>query len=157
MLVPRIDESKREHEQRTRAEAARALAERKRALRREQRPRHGRARAGDAGALIDALERAIVADVARRVSAGALPNAAKRTECEPLGRLRRGLAYACTAVTSDLPGGEVSRAGVVGYSYRAWGSPTTGRFAFCKFSGQPGEGSLVGKPLVKLPKPCGGL
>ena len=155
VLVPRIGESKREHAERERAEKARALAERKRRLRSEQRPRHGRA-TGPGSALVPALERAITADVGRRVAAGALPNIAKRTECERLGERRARIAYYCTAVTSDLPGGDVSREGIVGYAYRALADPATGRFAFCKFTGQPGEGSLIGEPLVALPKPCGG-
>ena len=154
--MPHISESKREDERRARIERAQAIEERKRELRVEQRPRHGRADGRSAVAFMDALERAITADVARRLRAGAVPNPAKRTECERLGRTPGGVAYACTAVTSDLPGGEVSRAGFIGYSYRALGDPATGRFTFCKYSGQPGEGSLVGKPLVPLPRPCGG-
>jgi hypothetical protein len=156
VLIPQISESKREDERRARAEAAQALTERKRALRLEQRPRYGGLLVPGEIPLVRGVERAITADVSRRVRAGALPNPAKRTECERLGRDRGRIAYSCTAVTSDLPGGEVSRAGFVGYAYRALADPATGRFAYCKFSGEAGEGALIGKPLVPLPKPCGG-
>ena len=33
----------------------------------------------------------------------------------------------------------------------------TGRYAYCKISGVPGEGSLEAKREVTVPKACGGL
>ncbi len=156
VLAPRIAESRREHAAQDRADAARALAERKRDLRIEMTPHMGRAEADGAMALQASLERAIVADVALRRTQGTVQNPAKRTECQRLGTIGRRIAYSCTAVTSDIPGGDVSRGGVVGYPYRALGDPHTRRFTFCKVAGRPGEGSNTGRPLVEIPAACGG-
>ena len=156
VMVPRISENKREQERRDRATAARALGELKARIRREQQPRRGRAQTAGVRALERSLEPAIVADVARRLREGTVQNPAIRTECKRLGRIEGKVVFSCTAVTSDLPGGEVSRAGFVGYPYRAMGDPGTRRFSFCKVSGNPGEGSLRGRPLVPFPAACGG-
>jgi hypothetical protein len=156
VMVPRIAGNKRDQARQDRADAARALVERRRALEREQLPRSGRADASGAAALEASLQRAIVADVALRSREGTVHNAAIRAECKRLGTIGSRIAFSCTAVTSDIPGGEVSRGGVVGYPYRALGDPRSRRFSFCKVSGRPGEGSNTGRALVELPAACGG-
>jgi hypothetical protein len=156
VMVPRIIENKRDQDRRDRAADARALVERRLELRREQRPHLGRAETSGAAALEGSLQRAIVADVALRLREGTVHNAAKRADCTRLGTIGSRIAFSCTAVTSDIPGGDVSRGGVVGYPYRALGDPGTRRFTFCKVSGQPGEGSNTGRALVPIPAACGG-
>jgi hypothetical protein len=156
VMVPRITENKREQDRRDRAAEARALVERRVALRREQRPHVGRAATSGAAALEAALQRAIVADVALRLRAGTVGNPAMRADCKRLGTIGPRIAFSCTAVTSDIPGGAVSRGGVVGYPYRALGDPRTRRFTFCKVAGRPGEGSNTGRALVAIPAACGG-
>ena len=47
--------------------------------------------------------------------------------------------YNCLAVTSDIPATAGNRAGVVGHPYRAKIDFLTGRYAFCKIRGRPGE------------------
>ncbi len=60
----------------------------------------------------------------------------------------------CTAVTSDLPGGEVSREGAIGYPYRA---VARGRqLTWCRIAGRPGEGSLELRRKYEIPRACGG-
>ena len=154
-LVPRIAEHKREQAREERAAAARARAERERALAIEQRPRAGRARDPGVAAMEAALQRAIVADVALRLRSGAVQNPALRTECKRLGRIGVKVAWACTAVTSDIPGTGGSRAGFVGYPYRALGDPRSRRFNFCKVVGSPGEGAHR-RTRVTIPSVCGG-
>jgi hypothetical protein len=156
VMIPRITETKREQERKDRADEARALVERKRDLRREQSPRTGRVETAGGTALESSLERAIVADVALRVREGTVQNPAIRTDCKGLGRLGRKIAFSCIAVTSVIPGGNVSRGGLIGYPYRAVGDPRKRRFTFCKVAGHPGEGSNEGRPLVPFPDACGG-
>jgi hypothetical protein len=156
VMVPRITENKREQERSDRADAARAAVERRRELLIEQRPRSARAQASGVAALESSLQQAIVADVALRVRAGAVQNPAIRAECRRLGSIGSRIAFSCTAVTSDIPGGEVSRGGVVGYPYRALGDPRSRRFSFCKVAGRPGEGSNTGRAVVEIPAACGG-
>jgi hypothetical protein len=151
-LVPRIQESKQETAERERRERAAAQAERLRQLRADQRPRFGRS----ASASVADVEAAITADAARRLSAGQIQTAVRTTDCErgPVNGRRQLLA--CTAVTSVIPEHEASRGGTVGYPYRAALDLESGRFALCKVSGRPGEGSLTGRREVRLPKACGG-
>jgi hypothetical protein len=62
----------------------------------------------------------------------------------------------CTAVTSDVPGTENSRGVLIGYPYRGAVAPASGRYAICKTSGRPGEGSYTRRIHIPLPQACGG-
>ena len=44
----------------------------------------------------------------------------------------------------------------IGYPYRAIVDFGSGRFAYCKISGRPGEGGLTGELPVRVPRACGG-
>jgi hypothetical protein len=175
-LVPVILESKEERAQsdrRERAEQRERLVER---LEAEQRPRFRRsssvappgagadallrARAG----LMDELSGAILADARRRARTGELDGPVRRVECEPFPRTvdgvgadrdlsRRGGRYSCVAVTAEFGRGEASVGGVIGHQYRTMADFHTGRYAFCKISGQAGPAR---EQLVTTPRVCGG-
>jgi hypothetical protein len=51
---------------------------------------------------------------------------------------------------------ETTPAGRIGYPYRARVHFPSGRFAYCKVSGRPGEGSTATGVSVAIPKACGG-
>ena len=154
VLGPRISESNREHAaQQRRAErhaAARELAR----LRAEQRPRFGTL-AG--GAAIAGVERAITSDALAREATGELDTRVQRTDCHPVGHdAAERILLACTAVTSDVAPSAVNGGVLIGYPYRGAVAPTTGRYAICKTSGRPGEGSYTRRTQVALPRACGG-
>jgi hypothetical protein len=171
-LGPGIEQGK---ERRASAQAERlaeARAERVERLGREQRPRFG---AGEPAAaslagrrrLLDRGAAAVFADARARVAAGALDGPIRRVECEPYPRTvdgrgahedpsRRFGRYACLAVTSDFAPGEANEGGMIGHPYRMRIDFGTGRYAFCKVSGRPGEGSIGTTPLVPVPRACGG-
>jgi hypothetical protein len=154
LLIPVIARDKRETARQERARSARTQAAELRRLIREQRPRHGRLLPG--AAVVPTVETAISADARLRVAAHEFPTPVKRTDCERLGRRAGQLLLGCTAVTSDIPSTGQSRGGVVGYPYRAALEDGSRRFAFCKTSGRPGEGSLGRGHQVELPRVCGG-
>jgi hypothetical protein len=175
-LVPSIQDSQQEREraeERQRAAARAALARR---LKEEQRPRFARSAAvAPAGApprerlatrakLMRELSASILADARERVRRGALEGPVLRVECEPyprsvdavgadtdLGR-RRG-RYSCIAVTAEFERSEQSIGGVVGHQYRAQVDFESGRYAYCKISGQAGPER---DQLATTPKACGG-
>jgi hypothetical protein len=175
-LVPSIQNSQEQREraeERRRAAARAALARR---LRAEQRPRFARSTAVAApGAaprqrlsaraeLMRELSASVVADARRRVRRGAIEGPVLRVECEPfprsvdavgadadLGR-RRG-RYSCIAVTAEFERTEQSIGGIVGHQYRAQVDFETGRYAYCKISGQAGPER---DQLATTPKACGG-
>lgn len=154
ILGPRIAESNRERaaEQR-RAERKAAAAELTR-LKAEMRPRTGTIASGGA---IPGVEAAITRDASARVEAGELETPARRTDCRPVGHdAAQRVLLSCTAITSDVPATETSRGVMIGYPYRAAVAPETGRYALCKTSGRPGEGSYTRRVQVPLPKACGG-
>jgi hypothetical protein len=45
---------------------------------------------------------------------------------------------------------------VIGHPYRVMVNFDTGRYAFCKVSGRPGEFSIARQPFVPTPAVCGG-
>jgi hypothetical protein len=169
VLVPRIDEAKRNDAARERQERAQHLAQRKRELKAESRPQHGRAAPApaidreDRAHMVNALERAITRDARARVARGTLaPPAPRFGSCEPVAgtpdalaapRLRVGRYY-CVAVTSEIPKSASSAGGVVGHPFRAVVDFQSGRLTWCKFSGHPGEGSFTRRSLVRLPRAC---
>lgn len=151
---PRIAESNRERAAEQRQAEREARAAELARLRAEQRPRTGTIAAGGA---IHGVEAAITRDARARVATGELETPAQRTDCRPVGHdAAERMLLACTAVTSDVPASETSRGVMIGYPYRAAVAPATGRFAICKTSGRPGEGSLTRRVEIPLPKACGG-
>jgi hypothetical protein len=167
VLGPRIAESNREHaaEQR-RAERLSAAREQAR-LRAEQRPRTGTL-AG--GSFIAGVEQAITRDARARQATGELDTRVQRTDCHSIGHDGARTLLGCTAVTSEIPpsaGGTakalaaassatITRRAYSRYPYRGAVAPATGRYAICKTSGRPGEGSFIQRQKVTLPRACGG-
>ncbi len=85
-------------------------------------------------------------------------------ECEPFPRSvdavgaheqlgRSSGRYACVAVTAEFGTGEAGATGVIGHQYRTMADFETGRYAFCKVSGQAGPSR---EQLVTTPRVCGG-
>jgi len=154
VLGPRIAESNRERAAEQRLAERKAQAAELARLRAEQRPRSGTIAAGGA---IPGVEAAITRDARARVDGGELPTPALRTDCRPVGHdAAERVLLSCTAVTSDVPASETTRGVLIGYPYRAAVAPATGRYALCKISGRPGEGSLTRRVEIPLPKACGG-
>jgi hypothetical protein len=154
IVGPKIAESNRERaaEQR-RAERQAAAAELAR-LKAEIRPRTGTIASGGA---IPGVEAAITRDAQARVATGELETRVQRTDCKPVGHdAAQRVLLSCTAVTSDIPETESSRGVLIGYPYRAAVAPESGRYALCKTSGRPGEGSYTRRIEIPLPKACGG-
>ncbi|MBN1528434.1 MAG: hypothetical protein JW895_05205 [Thermoleophilaceae bacterium] len=151
VLVPRITETKRDNAAAEREERAAAIERERRRLIAEQRPHPGTGPAGDRAALTRSIEASVTRDARARVAAGDLsPPRALYSICRPLegggGRL------SCTAVTSEVPGGE----GVVGHPFRVLADYPAGRYRWCKVSGRAGEGSFTRLLNVPVPKACGG-
>jgi hypothetical protein len=154
IVGPKIAESNRERaaEQR-RAERQAAAAEIAR-LKAEIQPRTGTIASGGA---IPGVEAAITRDAHARVATGELETRVQRTDCKPVGHdAAQRVLLSCTAVTSDVPETESSRGVLIGYPYRAAVAPETGRYALCKTSGRPGEGSYTRRVEIPLPRACGG-
>ena len=118
-------------------------------------------------ALVDQLIADVQADALSRVNSGEFTQSVDRVECERFPRGARGedpaldLAsatgrYACLAITADAPRVETNQASSLGYPYRALLHFNSGRFAYCKISGRPGEGSLTREFPVRVPETCGG-
>jgi hypothetical protein len=175
-LVPVILESKEDQAEADRRDRAERRAELIQRLETEQRPRHRRsASVAPPGAtateqlearstLVDELNAEILADARARVRRGDLDGPIRRVECEPFPRSvdgvgaheqlgRRTGRYACVAVTAEFGTGEVGATGVIGHQYRTMVDFETGRYAFCKVSGQAGPSR---EQLVTTPKVCGG-
>jgi hypothetical protein len=171
-LLPGIIESKEERAELERRERAERRAQLVRRLEAEQRPRFRRSasvaapRAGPAerlgarAALIEELSGEILADA----RLGQLDGPIRRVDCEPFPRTvdgvgadqdltRRRGRYACVAVTAEFGSGEVGATGVIGHQYRTEVDFASGRYAFCKVSGQPGPSR---EQLVTTPGVCGG-
>jgi hypothetical protein len=169
-LVPALRDSAREGAEAVQRERAVARAQLVRELETEQRPRFERSSSVapvaaparrqlvSRAALLDDLVAAITSDARARVRRGELAGRIRRAECEPFPRnvdgtgveddlTRRRGRYACLAVTSEFEGG------LLGHQYRALVDFVTGRFAFCKVSGQSGPSR---DQLVTTPRVCGG-
>jgi hypothetical protein len=106
----------------------------------------------------------IQADARDRVRRGELDGPIRRVECEPFPRSVDGVGahqdisrtsgrYSCVAVTAAFGSGEVGATGVIGHRYRIAVDFETGRYAFCKVSGQAGPSR---EQLVTTPQVCGG-
>jgi hypothetical protein len=175
-VLPGLLESKRERAAAEARERAQLRAERIRQLEAEQRPRFRRSESvapAGAGAetrlaararLLDELSRTVLADSRRRARQGELDGPVHRVVCEPFPRTvegvgaetdlsRRSGRYSCVAVTAAFGRGEESASGVIGHQYRVLVDFETGRYAYCKVSGQAGPSR---EQLVTTPRACGG-
>jgi hypothetical protein len=117
-------------------------------------------------ALAADLSEAVEEDARARVLAGELQQGILRAECERYPRGARGEdpatdlssrtgRYSCLAVTAVAPRTETQESSSIGYPYRALVDFPTGRMAYCKISGRPGEGALR-DVTVRVPAACGG-
>jgi hypothetical protein len=175
-VLPGILESKQERTASEERERAQLRAERIRELKAEQRQRSRRsesvapagagadARLAARSGLMDELSRSVLADSRSRVRQGELDGPIRRVVCEPFPRTvegvgadsdlsRRSGRYSCVAVTAVFGRREASVRGVIGHQYRALVDFKTGRYAFCKVSGQAGPSR---EQLVTTPRACGG-
>jgi hypothetical protein len=172
LLAPGIDESKERRAQAEREQRGQQAAERVERIRAEQRPRFDRGTPGgrDVAArasLVASLPIAIQADARERVAAGALEGPIRSVECEPYPRSVDGQGahldpsqqtgrYSCLAVTRVVQATERNEAASIGHPYRVLVHFDTGRYAFCKVSGRPGEFSIGRQIPVPVPEACGG-
>jgi hypothetical protein len=172
LLGPGIDESKDRRAAAERERQAQLTAERVQRLRAEQQPRfRRRAPAGRdvaaRSALVAALPATIQADARKRVAAGALDGPIRSVECEPYPRSVDGRGahldpsqptgrYSCIAVTREVQPTERNEGAVIGHPYRVMVDFDSGRYAFCKVSGRPGEFSISAKIPAPVPDACGG-
>jgi len=175
-LLPGMLESKEEQATSERRERAERRAELVRRLETEQQPRFRRfASVAPPGAgaeeqlaaraaLMDELPAEILADARERVRRGQLDGPVRRVDCEPFPRStaavgadedlsRRRGRYSCVAVTADFGTGEAGASGVIGHQYRTEVDFGSGRYAFCKISGQAGPAR---EQLATTPRACGG-
>ena len=169
-VAPALREAAREQDEALQRQRAEQRAELARRLEAEQRPLRARsASVAPAGAgaperlaaragLMDDLAATIESDARARVRRGELDGRIRRVECEAYPRTvdgvgaeqhleRRRGRYSCLAVTSEFTGG------VIGHQYRALVDFETGRYAYCKISGQSGPDR---DQLVTTPRACGG-
>jgi len=172
LLGPGIDESKDRRAEAERQQRAQQAAERVAQVRAEQRPRfeRGTPAGQDLAArttLVAALPATIQADARRRVAAGALDGPIRSVECESYPRSVDGGGahldptqttgrYECLAVTTAAPATERNEGSSIGHPYRVLVHFDTGRYAFCKVSGRPGEGSISREIAAPVPEACGG-
>jgi hypothetical protein len=154
VLAPRITESKRERAAAERKEAREAAAAERARLVREQKPRFGRVAAGTG--LIAGVQEAIVRDAHARHATGELKTPVQRADCDRMGRDARRIELACTAITHEIAPSAANGGVVIGYPYAAAVATDTRRYAICKTSGHPGEGSFTHQTPVRLPPACGG-
>jgi hypothetical protein len=166
--VPRLKDAEQQRnaaDQRERAERRTELAS---ALEVEMRPRFGRSEPAPTLAAradtVDAVDAAILRDARARVRSGELDGPIRRLQCEPFPRSpdavgadedlsRRRGRYACVAVTAEFEGNEAGPGGIIGHRYRALVDFGTGRYAFCKVTGQSGPSR---EQLATTPRACGG-
>jgi hypothetical protein len=177
VAIPAITESKEERSAAQQRAERERQAERTAALEAQLRLERGRgtaARGLSGGAALEArralvgdLEAAVLADATARVRSGELTQSVLRIECE---RFPRGVGvpdpaadlssrsgrYSCLAITADAPRSESQNPSSIGYPYRALVDFPSGRFAFCKITGRPGEGGLVREGTLRVPAACGG-
>jgi hypothetical protein len=172
LLAPGIQRSNDAHARQEAAERARIQRQDLEKTRRQQRPRFARGTAAGSdlaarGRLLASAEASIQADASKRSAAGEFNGPIMRVQCEgyppgdktipadtdaskPTGR------YACLAVTSEVPATSGNRGGALGHPYRVRIDFRTGRYAFCKVRGRPGELAVKAGPAVPLPRACGG-
>jgi hypothetical protein len=172
ILGPGIRESKSEREKAEQQARERVRAANEARLRRQQRPRFAKGQPATSGVparhrLVEAASASVLADARRRVAAGQLDGPIKGVDCEPFPRNVAGVGaddstelrygrYHCLAVTATFEQTEKSSGGLIGHPYRVRIDFDTGRYAFCKIAGRPGEGQLKRRLGVTVPVVCGG-
>jgi len=172
VLAPVIQRSREDHARAEAERSARIQSQLLEETRREQRPRFGRGRAAGTDvparqALVVSAVGSIRADASKRAAAGEWGGPILRVQCGPYppttgavaadrAPSRRVGRYSCIAVTSEIPATSGNRPGVVGHPYRARIDFGSGRYAFCKIRGRPGELAVKARPPVPLPRVCGG-
>ena len=172
IIGPGIRETKSEREKAEQQERQRIRNAHEARIRREQRPRFGNGPAATSGVparrtLVDAAGASVLADARRRVEAGTMDGPIEGVDCEPFPRNLAGIGaedstdlrygrYSCIAVTARFEQSESTTGGLVGHPYRVRIDFDTGRYAFCKVAGRPGEGSLTRRIGVTVPVECGG-
>ena len=172
LLSPGIERSKEERESAEMARIERERAERNARIREQQRPRQGTGIPAGSdlaarSALLGTALAALRSDARERAASGELKGPIRRLECEPYPRTavrrdperdpsRRSGRYSCLAVTAEFGALEGNEAGVIGYPYRLAVHFDSGRFAYCKISGRPAEGAISARPVVTVPRACGG-
>lgn len=177
ILIPKIQDTKKERAEREAAEKIVRFEARVRDLRAEQRVKRGRGQGEPVTApppVRVIARRSLLADLRadmlrdsrartrarefdhpiRRIACYAFPATADQRRPETVIDDRVG-RYECIAVTSDIPVSEVSGGGVIGYPFRVKLNWASGRYAWCKISGRAGEGAFQ-QPLVGVPVACGG-
>jgi hypothetical protein len=169
-FLPSLRDDARQGAEAIARDRAERRAELVRRLEAEQRPRAGRGPAGapdrltTRAALFTEVTGAIATDARTRVRRGELDGRIRRVDCEPFPRTvgapaphenlsRRRGRYSCVAVTAEFARTDESPGGVIGHQYRALVDFRTGRYAFCKVSGQSGPSR---DQLVTTPRACGG-
>jgi hypothetical protein len=172
LIGPGIRQSKSERARAEQQQRLRARAAREAQIRREQRPRFADGPAATSGVaarrrLLDVASASVLADARRRVAAGQLSGPIRSIDCEPFPRNVAGIGaedstdqrfgrYACLAVTAEFKKSESNSGGLLGHPYRMRIDFDTGRYAFCKIAGRPGEGQLKRRIGVTVPPVCGG-
>ncbi len=172
IIGPDIRETKSEREEAEQQQRERARGANEARLRREQRPRFVNGPAATSGVparrrLVDAASASVLADARRRVAARRLRGPIQGVDCEPFPRNVAGIGaedstelrygrYHCIAVTARFEQTENTSGGLLGHPYRVRVDFDTGRYAFCKISGRPGEGQLKRNQGVTVPVVCGG-
>ena len=172
LLGPGIDRSKDERARAAEERLQQARAARLERARIEQRPRFASGLPAGASlaareALLGDASAAVRADARGRVDSGALDGPIRSVECEAfpstvqesgahLDPSRRHGVYACLAVTSEIATTELNDAGALGHPYRLRIDFDTGRYAFCKVGGRPGEGATATQQIAPVPPACGG-
>ena len=145
-LAPGIDRAKDERAQAEAQRAAQIRAERIEQVRAEQQPRFASGAPGPQ--LLDAAGASMLADARARVAQPIL-----RVTCEPFpyGASASTGRFACLAVTHEFG------SGATGFPYRVLIDHESGRYAFCKVVGRPGEAMIATQPHVPLSPSCGGM
>jgi hypothetical protein len=172
IIGPDIRRTKSEREKAEQAERQRIRNIREARILREQRPRFENGPPATSGVparrrLVDVAGASVLADARRRVEDGGMSGPIRGVDCEPFPRNLAGIGaedstdlrfgrYACVAVTARFEKSEHTTGGLVGHPYRVRIDFDTGRYAFCKVAGRPGEGSLTRRIGVTVPVECGG-
>ena len=162
-IVPALRDEARLQDDELRRARAEQRADLTRRLEAEQRPIHGRSSSvaptvAARASTMDEITATIETDARARVRRGELDGRIRRVDCEPFPRsvdsigadrdlTRRRGRYSCLAVTGEFTGG------VMGHQYRVLVDFQTGRYAFCKITGQSGPSR---DQLVTTPRACGG-
>jgi hypothetical protein len=178
VVVPNLRsgaDDKRAQDERRAASADAALKAR---YEREARPvrGHGPAVAGRDGAtalaarreLVAGLQAAVLADARERAHRGDLHGSYAAATCygypkqlhavPPAEDVARATEVVeCLAVTHAVARDDRTTSGsLIGQPYRAFVDFADGRFTFCKIVQQPGELSIQRKPVMTVPRACGG-